>query len=79
MQRKLANGAEPLIDGELRNWNPVARSRARMKMSRANRLRHEYQHRAEDRDRARRHSAAFVNPEGHQIWQPADWPDSTCV
>jgi hypothetical protein len=33
-----------------------------MKMSRANRLRHEYQRRAEDRDRARPHSAGFVKP-----------------
>ena len=47
MQRELTNGAQSLIDGKLRNRNPAARSRARMKMGHANRLRHEYQHRAE--------------------------------
>ena len=62
MQRELTNGTESRVGAELRDSNPVAPSRALMKMSRANRLRHEYQRRAEDRDRARHRSAAFVKP-----------------
>jgi hypothetical protein len=75
MERELANGAEPLIDTELRNWNTVARNRALMKMSCANRLRDEYQRRAENRDRARCRSAGFVKPGGHQILRLADWAE----
>ena len=42
MQRELTNGAKPLVGAGLRGYDTVARSRALMKMSRANRLRHEY-------------------------------------
>ncbi len=79
MQRELTNGTETRVGAELRDYDTVARSRALMKMSRANRLRHEYQSRAEDCDRARRRSAAFVKSGGHQILRPADWPDSTPI
>ena len=79
MQRELTNGTESRVGAELRDYDPAARSRAFMKMCRANRLRHEYQRRAENRDRARRRSAAFAKPRGHQILRPADWPDSTPI
>ena len=62
MQRELTNRTEPLVGAELRGYDTVASSRALMKMSRTNRLRHEDQRRAEDRDRARRRSAALVKP-----------------
>ena len=62
MQRELTNRTEPRVGAELRGYDTVASRRALMKMSRTNRLRHEDQRRAEDRDRARRRSAALVKP-----------------
>ena len=60
MQGELAERTEPLVSGELRSCNHVARNRTLMKMRRAYKLRDEYQRRAEYRDRARGPSAAFV-------------------
>ncbi len=42
MQRELTNGTASLVSTERGGYDPVARNGALMKMSRANRLRHEY-------------------------------------
>src|SRR5208337_4218728 len=60
MQRQLTNRTKSRVGAERGACNPVARTRALMKMCRAYGLRDEYQHRAENRDRARRRTGEFV-------------------
>jgi len=48
MQRQLANGTESLVTPDLRSRKTVASDRALMKMSDANQLRDQHQHRAKD-------------------------------
>ena len=47
MHRQLANGTESLVTADLRSRNTVASYGALMKMSDANQLRDQHQHRAE--------------------------------
>ena len=66
MQCKLTNGTESRVGGELRGRDTVARTRAFMKMSDADNLRDEQQHRTEHRGRAFRYPAAPMKPGYHQ-------------